>query len=472
MKTDLKGRRVTVMGLGRFGGGVGVVRYLLAQGARVTLTDLQRADQLAVSSVAQIDLDQLEQLILGEHREQDFLEADLVVINPGVVAAKNRFVQSALSHGIPVTTEINLFWERCRAKKIVVTGTVGKSTTTSLIHHLLSVSGTSCRLGGNIGISLLPEVDQLTEADWVVLELSSFQLQYLNPLQPRPDVTVVTNIHPNHLDWHGTFDEYRAAKQTALTWQQANDVAILNDNDPDVRNWESSGRRILFGTRSPSATEQVEILADRFVVHLQNQEHEIRRQSLPESLQLPHQLVNLAAALAATAACVQISPSAIEQSLASFNTLPHRLELVTEQSGIRYFNDSKATTPEAAIAALNAIPGPIVLIAGGKDKRVDISEFCRHISEKVKAVALIGETALLMALLLPEYRSGLPYSTHNSLENAVRWARKQCVPGDTLLLSPGCSSDSPFLNYEDRGNRFRGFILNAPEAVLISEQGP
>lgn len=444
------------MGLGRFGGGVGVVRYLLSAGARVTLTDLQ-SEELLSESLQLIDVDQLSELVLGEHREQDFTDADLVVINPGIVAHRNRYVRAAVQAKVPVTTEINLFWERCSARTIVVTGTVGKSTTATLIHTLMTASGARCRLGGNIGHSLLPEVDQLREDDWVVLELSSFQLEYLRPLQPTPDITVVTNLFPNHLDWHGTFEQYRSAKQVAIQNQSESGIAVLNGDDVDVSQWPTRGRKVVFGA-APEHHEFVQVTGSGLVLQLDGRQETLTASDLPETLCHPHSRSNLAAALATVGACRPLSRNVIDQALKSFQPLAHRLEDLGTCSGVRFVNDSKATTPEAAISGIESSSKPLVLIAGGKDKQIDITELCRKISENVKAVALIGDTALLMALLLPEYGRGLVYSTHNHLESAFRWAMKHATPGDTVLLSPGCSSDSQFLNYEDRGDQFRRLV--------------
>lgn len=445
------------MGLGRFGGGIGVVNFLLQQGARVTLTDLQSEGQLA-DSLSKIDVSRLDQLILGEHRERDFVESDCVVINPGIVADKNRFIRAAVRAGVPVTTEINLFWERCRAKVILVTGTVGKSTTSSLIAHLLEQAGVSCHLGGNIGISLLSKVETFSEDDWVVLELSSFQLEYLKPLQPRPNISVVTNLFANHLDWHGDLDAYRTAKQFALNWQTAEGVAVLNADDPDVRQWKTKGNRIEFGSQANCEIDCVKMTPHSYEIKVGTDIQEILFSALPNRLNLPHQRANVAAAFAAVLSTRTADLKTIMNGLSSFRPLPHRLEHIAELGGIEYINDSKATTPEATMAALSSMTRPVVLIAGGKDKRIDVSELCRSISGHVKAVALIGDTALLMALLLPEYRKGLLYSVHHDLASAYRWCLKHLEPGETLLLSPGCSSDSQFLNYEDRGNQFRQLV--------------
>ena len=188
--------------------------------------------------------------MLGRHEEADFRNADLIVVNPAV-RPENPFLKIAAAAGVPRSSEMNLFWQFHRGKTVAVTGSNGKSTTAAMIHAILQRAGFRARLGGNIGHSLLEEVEDITPDDWTVLELSSFQLADLNRIQARPDVAVVTNFTPNHLDWHGTLAEYRAAKQSLLRWQTAEDVAVLNADDPEVSRWPTTARRMGFGERDP-----------------------------------------------------------------------------------------------------------------------------------------------------------------------------------------------------------------------------
>ena len=230
---SLKNRRVTVMGLGRFGGGVSVTRFLASHGAIVTLTDLASETDLG-ESLAALEPHSPARIILGRHDESDFRETDLVVVNPAV-KPDNPYLKIAQEAGVPLTSEMNLFWQFHRGKTVAVTGSNGKSTTTAMIHAILQRARFSSRLGGNIGHSLLEEVESIQPDDWTVLELSSFQLRDLDRLRARPDVAVVTNFTSNHLDWHGTLDDYRRSKQTILRWQTANDVAVLNADDAETK---------------------------------------------------------------------------------------------------------------------------------------------------------------------------------------------------------------------------------------------
>ncbi len=444
------------MGLGRFGGGIGTVRFLLQRGAEVTLTDLQTHEQLA-ESLLQIETGKLSQLVLGKHREQNFAEADLVVVNPGIRILDNPLTQVAINRSVPITTEMNLFWERCRAKKIVVTGTVGKSTTTSLIHHILSNTGVPCRVGGNIGISLLPEVDSILPEEWVILELSSFQLEHLADLMPRAEVVVVTNFAANHLDWHGDLESYRAAKQQILKWQKLGDVAVLHES---LSEWKTNGDRIQFGTSCTSDAARVSIAQDRFVINFNGNQNDIQFDALPASLNQPHQHLNIAASLAAVCSQFPISLDEIQESLSSFRPLRHRLEIVETVNGVCFINDSKGTTPEATIAALNSMNSPTVLITGGKDKHVELKTLCKAIATQVKAVALIGETGPAMAEVIRRSNSATELIVVENLQEAFDWAVKRPASGETVLFSPACSSGAQFANYEQRGDVFCDLVHN------------
>jgi len=488
--TDYRNRRVTVMGLGAFGGGEGVVRFLASRGARVTVTDLKTDSELG-ETLARIANCRIEALHLGGHREDDFREADLVVVNPAVPRA-NPFLTVAREAGVPLTSEMNLFIEHNPGPVLAVTGSIGKSTTTALAERMLAAGGLRTWLGGNIGRSLLPVVDQIAPDDWVVLELSSFQLADLDRLQFRPEVAVVTNLRPNHLDWHASLDEYREAKQTILRWQRADDVAVLNRDDPDVSTWNVRGRRVWFGSDAgvagvgpkgnpgtpPTSTDVLSTIDGAFVgvnsgrlrfrLALGHIAFEI---DLREVFNLPgeHHALNAAAA-AAAAVAVGVSEVAVRKALAEFEGLPHRLQFVGEFQGRRFYDDSKATTPEAAIAALEAFDEPVVLLAGGYDKQVDLTEFGRRIAERTKAVALMGQTAEILAESIKHCttrfaatRQGRAWASSQakrcaSFDAAVAWAIDQSEPGDVVLLSPGCASFGWFQNYVERGRAFAGAV--------------
>ncbi|MFO1021591.1 MAG: UDP-N-acetylmuramoyl-L-alanine--D-glutamate ligase [Planctomycetales bacterium] len=448
---DLRGKRVTVMGLGSFGGGVGVVRFLVEQGAIVTVTDLRTGEELADSIVELGDV-QPARWVLGEHREEDFVSADLAVVNPGVPKS-SRFVQRAIEAGVPLSSEMNLFWERCRGRIIGVTGSNGKSTTTAMTHAILQQSfllgqGPRAWLGGNIGKSLLSDLDQIQPGDWVVLELSSFQLEDLDRLQVSPEIAIVTNFSANHLDRHGTVEEYRRAKQTILRWQKPEDIAVLNESDQDVSEWPVNGVRLGFG------------LVDRGG-------GAIAEEDLRQWLSVPgeHNVQNaLGAACAALA--LGVSVEAIEKGLREYKALPHRLELVCEKNGRLFYNDSLATTPESTMMALGAFQNPqkpVVLLLGGYDKGSDFHFLARCVwSSSVKAIALMGTTGPKIGELIREAGQELTHEdneiamrTCSNFREAFEWGVGQSQAGDVILLSPACASYDWFKNFQDRGEQFR-----------------
>jgi len=448
---DLNGAQVTVMGLGRFGGGVGAVRFLTSRGARVTVTDLLGAEELA-EPLSQIADCPVEAYHLGGHVENDFVDTDLVVVNPAIPPT-NPFLARARDNAVPLTSEMSLFWQFHRGRTLGVTGSNGKSTTTAMTHSILQAARIESRLGGNIGRSLLPEADQIGPHEWAVLELSSFQLEDLNRLPASPNVAVVTNFTPNHLDWHGCLSEYRRAKQSILRWQTPDDAAILNQDDADVCAWPTFGRSCWFGTKD-LGREGIFQRGRQHVLRFDGREEVF---PLVEWVTLPgrHNLHNaMAAGCAAIVAGADLE--AVRVGLKGYRPLPHRMEFVGEVAGRRFYNDSLATTPESAIAALEAFSEPIVILAGGYDKQIDLTEMADAIAQRAKAAALMGQTAELLACLLESHpeAGGLSMRECHSFEEAFQWAAGQSEPGDVVLLSPGCASYDWFRNYAERGRKF------------------
>lgn len=453
--TDYRQRRVTVMGLGSFGGGLGAVQFLAVRGARVTVTDLRPADQLP-DALHELSATSIERWRLGEHHPDDFTSADLVVVNPAV-KPDHPLIQLCQARGVPLTSEMNLFVQQQRGTLIGVTGSNGKSTTTALLHNILRQTGRRCWLGGNLGKSLLPEVEQIQPGDLVVLELSSFQLAGLQRLQVSPHVSVVTNFSPNHLDWHGTLEHYRHAKQTILRWQTANDFSVVNAADADLQAWTSAGQRLEFGG-TDRGQEGAFDLGTACLIRSRGHESQW---PLRDWLQLPGRH-NLANALAATAAACSLGADreAVQRGLETYQPLPHRLQFVGEIDGRRCYNDSLATTPESALVALDAFDAPILLIAGGYDKQVDLSELARGIATRTKGVALIGQTAAILrdGIALQPDASTLVAPPLSSLRAAVAWTVDKSAPGDVILLSPGCASYDWFSNFADRGDQFTRLV--------------
>ncbi|MFD2080411.1 UDP-N-acetylmuramoyl-L-alanine--D-glutamate ligase [Actinopolymorpha cephalotaxi] len=466
----LSGARVTVMGLGLFGAGVGVTKFLCRSGARVTVTDLADAHQLR-ESVAALDGWPVD-LHLGGHREEDFTGADLVVVSPGV---PDESPWPALPHALE--TELNLFVKLCPARTVYgITGSNGKSTTTTLIGEILARGPRRVWVGGNLGVSLLDHLDEIGPDDIVVLELSSFQLQRLAPLRWSPQVSVVTNITPNHLDRHGTMARYVEAKQTVVSHQREGDVRVLNADDPFAAEFArdfagdhaghlgvdpAGGAPSIrwFGVNAPADATDGTRIGDEVIEHAGHR-LDVRGRRLPGRFQLH----NLAAATAATADAFPGWAQAATEVMVSFPGVEHRLEFVAEIDGVAYYDDSIATTPERTLAALDTLPGPLVILLGGYDKGLPFDALGARVAERCRAAVVFGQTAGALTAAIgggshPDENAG-PVDVHRatSFEDAVASARALARPGDTVLLSPACASYGWFRNFTERGRRFKELV--------------
>jgi len=368
----------------------------------------------------------------------------------------------ACQAGVPMTSEMRLFFQLHRGKSVGVTGSNGKSTTTAMIDSILRAAGLSTRLGGNIGKSLLPEVDDIRTEDWTVLELSSFQLDDLNRLPVSPDVAVVTNFSPNHLDWHGSIAEYRRSKQSIFRWQCREGIAVVNAGDDDVVTWPTFGRRFAFGTptlgkQSPGPTEQgVFQIGSETIVRDASGE---RRLDIQSWLKIPgeHNRENAQAA-ACVAVALGLPDEAIQRGLEQFDPLPHRLQFVAEVAGRRFYNDSLATTPESAVVGMKSFSQPLVLLLGGYDKQVDLQQMATEAARRAKAVVLMGQTGNDLAAKIAESvrgkKAGPLTQVCADFPTAFDTACALSSPGDVILLSPGCASYDWFKNFADRGDQF------------------
>ena len=447
---DVRGLRVTVMGLGTFGGGVGAVQFLVQNGAEVLVSDQRDAEALAAPLEELSDLTNVEYR-LGGHDWSHFETADLVVANPAIPPA-SEFLRRIRAAGIAETSEIALFWQLNPGRVVAVTGSNGKSTTTALIHTLIDTAGMRTWLGGNIGHSLLPSVDQIQPDDIVVLELSSFQLESLNAIQAAPEIAVVTSFAPNHLDWHGTLEKYRRAKQSILRWQKETDWCVLNGTD-EVASWNGAARRVI--TQDADATHHAIEDGDEFVLRINGSESRVTVSDLP--LRGGHNRSNALCALSA-ARLAGAPAESLSAGLRAFRPLPHRLEPVGEWQGRQFFNDSIATTPESAIAALQSFNEPIVLLAGGYDKGVDSTALVEEIVMRARGVALLGQTADRLQSAIDAFNDRPASLVASDFESAFRWSVEQSRPGDVVLLSPGHASYGWFSSFQERGEQFRALV--------------
>ena len=454
MYVELAGKKVLVMGLGRFGGGVDVVQYAARVGAQVLVTDKATPEKLGDS------IEQLHGLVgieyrLGRHEAEDFATADVVIANPAV-PPDNEFLQTARRNGRIVTSQMGLFFQSCPAPIIGITGANGKSTTTTLTAHLLERAQPPASrrtykkvwLSGNIGDRpLLTILDQIGPRDLVVLEISSFQIEQLAQIGKAPNVALLTNLTPNHLDRYGTFEAYCAAKEDLFRFQpldaQTPAISIFNAEDEIARSWFRKYRGQPGRTCLKFSADDVsdEIRAVYALPGRANQS-------------------NLAAAMA-IARCFGVSDQSIKSCLPDFKALPHRLELVREANGIRWYNDSKATTPEGTMVALSAFECPKILIAGGYDKHTPFDELGKRIASDTKAAILIGQTAGQIADAIGAAQTGDAWTDVRfapSLAEAVELAHQLSALGDVVLLSPACASYDMFENYQQRGQQFAELV--------------
>ncbi|MDP6542781.1 MAG: UDP-N-acetylmuramoyl-L-alanine--D-glutamate ligase [Phycisphaerae bacterium] len=434
--SSLAGKRVTVVGLGRFGGGIGVTQWLCSQGAEVTVSDRASAKDLA-ASVAQLEGLNVE-LHLGGHDLDDFLQTDLLVVSPAIPPDIPP-LQAAAQAGVPRTTEMNLFLQRCAAPIVGITGSVGKSTTTAMIGDILSRSLT-VHVGGNIGKSLLGDLEAILPDHVVVLEMSSFQLEETEAIGVSPGVALVTNLSPNHLDRHVTMEAYAHAKQNIFRFQGQSDLLILNSADEALEGW---------GDLAPGRVEFFDPLGEAFDLRVTGGHNQINAQ-----------------AAWAVARQFGIDRTAAAAALRDFESLPHRLQLAAEGRGVKYYNDSKCTTPGGLIVALDAFePRTVVLIAGGSDKDVSFDKMGEAVAQRAKALVVLGATGGKIAAAAEKARSDPEPWIHTAvdLQGAVATASELAEEGDVVLLSPACASYDMFTNYQQRGDQFAELAVRFAE---------
>ncbi len=424
---DLLGRRVLVLGLGRHGGGVAAAKYSQARGARVAVSDQAPAETLA-ESLAALSTPGLERVCLGGHQPEVVRWAEIVVVNPAV-RPENRWVSEARAAGAQITSEVELFLDDCPAPVVAVTGSNGKSTTAAMLAAMAQSAGRRAWLGGNIERSLLGEIDRIRASDVVVLELSSFQLYWLTDDAPWPATAVVTNLTPNHLDWHPNWEHYCQSKRRVVTQAPPGGVCVVNRHDPQLAAWQRSGSVRLLDAWP---VDRVPALV---VPGAMNQHN--------------------AACAAAAAEHLGCTEEAIRRALAGYRGLPHRLEELPSLGGRRIFNDSQATTPESTIAALRTLEGRVWLVVGGADKGSSLEPLAQAIARRAAGAACIGRLGpRLLAAIQAESPQG-PATGCENLDQAVAWCWSRSRPGDTLLLSPGAASFDQFRDYADRAEQFR-----------------
>jgi UDP-N-acetylmuramoylalanine--D-glutamate ligase len=463
-RLNLKGKKTLVMGLGLHDGGLGVARFLVEQGADVTVTDLRSAEVLAPT------LKKLKGLpiryVLGDHREEDFRQAELVVRNPAV-PRESRFLQIAREAGASLEMEMTLFFKLCPSNFILgITGTRGKTSTTLLAGSLLKEWRPDTVIAGNLRISALATLDRITPETPVVLELSSWQLEGLGEQKLSPRLAAFTNMSPDHLNRYRDMDDYADAKRNIYRWQKPGDVVVLNADDSLVKTFAADAPgQVAWTSLDQTGLPGAYLSGDRFIWNDAAGSEEVYPAEL---LKMPgrHSQANAltAIALAKAAGC---SREAILTGLANFKGVADRLELVRELDGVRYYNDTTATSPAGTVVALEAFEqdqGQIILIAGGADKKLEFEPMAQAIARstglgRLKKIVLLGGTATpRLQAALEQAGISISEAPYSDFREAVLAARQRAQPGDIVLLSPGAASFGMFLHEFDRGEQFRKLV--------------
>jgi len=458
--TRWKGKKILIIGAARQG--IALSRYLAKQGAAVILNDRRSQEELVE---ARQELDEWELTwVTGSHPAELLNDIDMVCLSGGI-PLDLPIVQTAIKRNIPLSNDSQIFLEEAPCPVIGITGSAGKTTTTALVgeiakrHYEYRKPNNQVWVGGNIGNPLIQDIEHIQEEDIAVMELSSFQLEIMTV---SPDIAAILNLTPNHLDRHGTMAKYISAKSNILTHQTTDDIAVLNRDDIRVRKLFSdvNGRRITFGINPPH-NKQDAVYYKRGKLYLQatGQVAKVIKADLI-NLRGTHNLYNTLAAIAISAAAT-FSLHAIYDGIVSFKGVPHRLEFVREWGGAAWYNDSIATAPERAIAAIETFEEPIVLLAGGRDKDLPWDDLGKLIRQKVDHLVIFGEAADLVAEAVGDVEPGMrPFSTDRceGLEKAVQMAAKRVEPGDVVLLSPGGTSFDEFIDFEERGKRFTKWV--------------
>ncbi|MCO5183524.1 MAG: UDP-N-acetylmuramoyl-L-alanine--D-glutamate ligase [Anaerolineae bacterium] len=443
----LTGKRLLILGLARQG--KALARFAVGRGAQVIVSDLRSAETLHADIAELADLPV--ELVLGNHPLTLLDDIDVLAISGGV-PADAPLVVAARDRGISVTNDSLEFLLRCPAPIVGITGAAGKSTTTSLVGAMGTAAGRPTWVGGNIGRPLLADLDAIRPNDLVVQELSSFQLEIWTH---SPPIATILNITPNHLDRHKTMAVYTQAKANILRFQPEDGIAVLPYGDLAHLEGLVQGRLRHFCLDEPVADGA---FARDGAIWLRNGEHEQRVCALDDiQLRGEHNVRNVLAAVV-LAASADISAEAISEAIRTFTGIPHRLELVAKVDGVAYVNDSIATAPERAIAAVRAYDEPLILLTGGRDKDLDWETWLEVVAGRAKHVILFGELAGMLEARLAGVE--IAFDRVVSLADAVMLARQLAEPGDVVLLSPGGTSFDAYSDFAQRGDEFRQLVRN------------
>lgn len=444
---DLERKRVLVVGLGRTG--EALCRFLLNQGASVTVSEKKRPEELG--GKISFWKEQGIEVEAGGHSQETFLQADLIILSPGVPWLPE--LEAAKEKGIKIISEIELASRFLSGKVVGITGSNGKSTTATLTHKILKEGGLKAYLAGNIGIPLVSFVKGSEDDHIYVTELSSFQLKFIEKF--RASISVLLNITPDHLDWHPSFKDYRDSKTNILTSQGQGDSAILNRDDPLVWPLRKEGKFEVYGFSRKDKVSPGCFLQGDWIVLSNTKEEELVRTSEIPLFGIHNQENIMASALVGNILGVPLFK--IKDSIKNFKGLEHRLEKVTTFKGIDFYNDSKATNVDATLKSIQSFDQKIILILGGRDKGGDFKKLKKPIKKRVKEVVLIGEASRKIQKAL---KGTVPMKMASSMEEAVSLGYSLAEPGDVVLLAPACTSFDMFQNFEERGTVFKQKVLS------------
>src|SRR6266404_5112214 len=444
---ELKNKRVLVVGLARTG--VATALFCAARGAAVTATDSRSEAEIGDETAAKLRAANVT-LELGGHQENTFLQQDLIIPSPGV-PADAPLLQAARAKGVAIWSEIELAYRFRQGKLVGITGSNGKTTTTSLVEHILRSASFPTILAGNIGTPLIACVERMTPETLTVVDLSSFQLELIQSF--RTDISVFLNLTPDHLDRHHNLESYAKAKARIFENQREEDFAILNADDPGTTPLAPTRPHVYWFSRKQRAAQGAFLHGDDIVFRNEGREEVVlQRQEVP--LPGAHNLENALAAIAA-ARIAGVGAKAIAEGVRSFAGVEHRLEFVREINGIRYYNDSKATNVDATLKALDAFPARILVILGGKDKGSDYTLLQTPLRERAVLALLIGAAA---DKIESQIAGSVAIERAGTLDHAVEIASQAARSGDIVLLAPACASFDQFQNYEHRGRVFKALV--------------
>jgi UDP-N-acetylmuramoylalanine--D-glutamate ligase len=451
---DLKGKKVLVVGLGK--SGLAAALFLRRRGAQVTVSDVRSAEALANDIPALLEAGIMVEA--GGHGLLTFRRQDLIVVSPGVPLDTPELAQ-VKSFGLPVIGELELAARFLKGKMLAITGSNGKTTTTALLGEILAASGQPTLVGGNIGVPVVGLIDQSTDATWSVLEVSSFQLESTE--QFHPAIAVILNITPDHLDRHGSFENYCAAKERIFAQQTAADSLVLNADNVRAAQAASHSAAGVYWFSVEHPVSQGAWLEQGYVVY-RHAPDAAREQAATENIMplsgIPlkgaHNVENVLAAVVA-ARLAGVSAETIRRAVENFQAVEHRLEYVATRGGVEFYNDSKATNVDATAKAIAAFSGNIHLILGGKDKNSDYTQLADLLRERVTAIYTIGSAA---AKIESHLRGVVSIHSCETLENAIQIAASAARPREIVLLAPACSSFDQFESYEHRGRVFKQLV--------------